>query len=417
MKILLKIITVSLFIFLLYSCKKDKIPAVKTNAIINITGITATSGGTIINEGTEDVISRGICWSTSTNPTIADSKTSDSVGPGAFTSNISGLNGATIYYVRAYATNMIGTGYGMPISFTTLGESPSLTISGAKNITTTGATINGAANPNFLSTNVTFEYGKTTSYGLSVTAAQSPISGNVKMDVSANITGLTAGTTYHYRVKAINSVGTAYSRDTTFTSTGVADYDGNIYNTVIIGTRIWMAENLKTTHYNNGSSIPFPGSDVSWVSATGGGYCVFSNQSSNLAIYGALYNWASVNTGILCPTGWHVPTSTEWLSLTDNLGGVSVAGGKMKETGLSHWTFPNIGADNSSGFTALGGSYIDYKGVFGDLGLTAYFWSSTEVSPTNAFANKLFNDNSTISQGGLVQKLCGYSVRCIKDYK
>ena len=142
-----------------------------------------------------------------------------------------------------------------------------------------------------------------------------------------------------------------------------------------------------------------------------------SNQPENLAIYGALYNWASVNTGTLCPTGWHVPTSTEWLSLTDNLGGVSVAGGKMKETGFSHWTSPNTGTNNSSGFTSLGGSYIDYKGVYGVLEQTAYYWSSTEVSTTNAFANKLFYDNSTISQGGLVQKISGYSIRCIKDNK
>jgi len=189
----------------------------------------------------------------------------------------------------------------------------------------------------------------------------------LKFQIHVNISGLTAGSTYHYRVKAINSVGTAYSNDTTFTCTGVIDYDGNIYNTVVIGTRTWMDENLKTTHYNDGSSIPFPGSGVSWVNATNGGYCVMSNQPENLAIYGALYNWASVNTGTLCPTGWHVPTSTEWLSLTDNLGGVSVAGGKMKETGFSHWTSPNTGTNNSSGFTSLGGSYIDYKGVYGVL--------------------------------------------------
>lgn len=192
---------------------------------------------------------------------------------------------------------------------------------------------------------------------------------------------------------------------------------GIFINTVVIGSRTWMAENLKTTHYNNGIPIPYAPSGTSWVNATDGGYCYSGNNSTNMTIYGALYNWNAVNNGLLCPTGWHVPSSTEWLSLTDILGGASVAGGKMKDVGFIRWAFPNTGADNSSGFTALGGSYIDYKGVFGDLGLTAYYWSSTEVSITNAFANKLFYDNSTISQGGLVQKLCGYSIRCIRDNK
>lgn len=225
----MKITTVILSFFLLYACKKDKVPAVTTNSIINITGTTSTSGGTIISEGTGNVISRGICWGTVTNPTIADSKTSDGEGAGAFTSNLSGLNGATTYYVRAYATNIIGTGYGMAISFTTLGESPIPTNSGAKNIAFTSATFNGLVNPNYFSTTVSFEYGTTTSYGLITTASQSPIDGNIPIVVSAYISHLNAGTKYHYRVNAINSLGMAYSNDTTFTTTGVMDYDGNIY--------------------------------------------------------------------------------------------------------------------------------------------------------------------------------------------
>jgi uncharacterized protein (TIGR02145 family) len=144
-------------------------------------------------------------------------------------------------------------------------------------------------------------------------------------------------------------------------------------------------------------------------------YCTFGFDAANLTTYGALYNWYSVNTGKLCPVGWHVPTDNEWLLLTTNLGGSSVAGGKMKETGTTHWTSPNTGADNTSGFTALGGSTIDYNGVFAILGQTAYWWSSTGVSSTFAFANKLFYNNATISQGGGVTKVSGCSIRCMKD--
>jgi hypothetical protein len=174
------------------------------------------------------VISRGVCWSTGTTPTIADNKTTDGAGAGSFSSNMTDLNGATIYYVRAYATNSAGTGYGMPISFTTLGQSPTPTIASATNINIMSATLNGSVNANYLSTVVTFEYGLTTSYGSTITATQSPLTGNTSTNISADITGLTAGTIYHYRIKAVNSLGTTYSNDITFTTLGQSSY---YYNT------------------------------------------------------------------------------------------------------------------------------------------------------------------------------------------
>ena len=209
-----------IFILVINSCKKEEVPLLTTAAIINILGTSATSGGTITSEGSETVLSRGVCWSTLATPTIADSKTQDGAGAGSFTSSLIELNGATVYYVRAYATNSVGTGYGMAISFTTLGQVPAPTNSAATNITATSATINGTVNPNYLSTIVSFEYGTTTSYGSPVTATQSPITGNANTNVSADITALTPGTTYHYRVKAVNSLGTTYSDDITFTTLG-----------------------------------------------------------------------------------------------------------------------------------------------------------------------------------------------------
>lgn len=218
-----QIIIVILALNLLSGCKKEKVPVITTTNITSLTTISAVSGGNITDDGGATVVSRGVCWSTGITPTISDGKTTDGTGAGSFSSNITGLNSGTSYYARAYATNSAGTGYGSAMSFTTLGQTPVPTISAATNINATGATLNGAVNPNYLSTTVTFEYGATTSYGSTITATQSPVTGNANTIVSAVITGLTeGGTTYHVRVKAANSIGTTYSNDITFTTLGQA---------------------------------------------------------------------------------------------------------------------------------------------------------------------------------------------------
>lgn len=221
---IIKIYLAIIFLLLtvLIGCKKEKIPIISTTSISNITPTTATSGGSITDEGSSTVLTRGVCWSTGNTPTVADNKTTDGAGAGSFSSNITGLTGGAIYYVRAYATNTVGTGYGMAMSFTTLGQSPVPTNGAATNINTTTATLNGTVNANYLSTIVTFEYGTTTSYGSTATSSQSPVTGNSNTNVSADITGLTAGTLYHYRLKAVNSLGTTYSNDITFTTLGQA---------------------------------------------------------------------------------------------------------------------------------------------------------------------------------------------------
>jgi len=135
------------------------------------------------------------------------------------------------------------------------------------------------------------------------------------------------------------------------------DIDGNVYETIQIGDQLWMAENLKTTHYNNGDEIPYP-SNEDFGSFDEGQYGVYDNDPSNADVYGNLYNFAAVDDDRgLCMEGWHVPSDGEWTVLTDYLGGSSVAGGKMKEEGLDHWNSPNTGATNESGFTGLPAGY------------------------------------------------------------
>jgi uncharacterized protein (TIGR02145 family) len=145
------------------------------------------------------------------------------------------------------------------------------------------------------------------------------------------------------------------------------------------------------------------------------GYCWYNNDEvANKAIYGALYNWFAVNTGKLCPTGWHVPTNEEWTTLINYLGGLETSGGKLKEFGVTHWNSPNIGATNESGFSSLPGGYRNLSGIFYFLGNYGYWWSSTEVESNYAWYRSLnYNTNKAYSNN--LSKMGGFSVRCIRN--
>ncbi len=416
------VIVTVIALLLTTDCKKEElltIPLVATTPVTNITTTTATSGGNITDDGGKTVSAYGVCWGTTENPTTSGSKTEDGSDIGQFISSISDLTAGTTYHVRAYATNSVGTAYGADMTFTTSGQSPTSVTLPATDISTSGATLNGAVNANYLSTVVTFEYGTSTTYGQTATASQSPVTGVSLVNVSANITGLTNGTTYHFRVKTVNLLGTVYSGDMVFTTlnttnTIVTDIDGNSYKTVQIGTQVWMAENLKTTKYNNGTEIPLVTGGTEWGALTTPAYCWYNNDApTNKEIYGAFYNWYTINTGNLCPSGWHVPSDGEWTALTDYLGGESIAGGKLKETGTTHWTSPNTGATNESGFTALPGGHRYWDGTFDVIGMSCSWWSSTGNAGYGWMRDMDYNLSSI--RGGGVYKNYGYSVRCLQD--
>jgi uncharacterized protein (TIGR02145 family) len=303
-----------------YSCKKGEIPVLTTTEITFITTTSATSGGNIINDGGNDIISKGVCWNSTGNPTIANGRTSDGSGTESFKSSITLLLPNTYYYIRAYATNGAGTGYGNELSFATL--------------------------------------------------------------------DITVGS--------------------------VNDIDGNIYKTVSIGNQVWMAENLKTTRYNDNTSIPLVSGSNEWRSLITPGYCWYNNDSSTYkSAYGALYNWYTVATYKLCPTGWHVPTHGQWSILATYLGGENVAGDKLKEAGGSHWIRLNEGASNESGFTALpGGGRIN--GTFEAIGISGVWWASTAYDGGNAWCREL-DDDQVLLLSGYVSLSQGFSVRCIKN--
>jgi uncharacterized protein (TIGR02145 family) len=193
----------------------------------------------------------------------------------------------------------------------------------------------------------------------------------------------------------------------------MTDQDGNVYLTVTIGTQTWMAENLRTTTYNDGAAIPNAADNDSWASSTGA-YCNYNNttDTDTIATYGRLYNWYAVNTGKLAPKGWHVPTDAEWTTLTTYLV-ERVSGDKLKETGTKHWNSPNTGATNETGFTALPGGDRDYDGAFLGIGGFGLWWSATEDYAASAWARYVYY-YSDVGRT-YFDKRVGFSVRCVRD--
>jgi uncharacterized protein (TIGR02145 family) len=211
--------------------------------------------------------------------------------------------------------------------------------------------------------------------------------------------------------------------NTTKTYGTMTDQDGNVYKTITIGTQTWMVENLRTTKYRDGTEMRNICYGL-WYLGENNGYCSYNNTTDPvfIATYGRLYNWYTVTSSHnIAPAGWHVPTDAEWTTLITYLGGESVAGGKMKETGTTHWITPNTSATNESGFTGLpagkrssGGS--SPQPFFNFIGACGYFWSSTEPGPNYAVGNycRLCSDVATLYRYNN-SKSEGYAVRLVKD--
>ena len=324
MKIIFRIsglIVLLLLILILFSCKKDKpvLPTITTTSVTEISFTSAISGGNVTNDGGAPIDTAGVCWSTSVNPTIDCMRTVQDSGLVSFTSHITHLGPKLLYYLRAYATNSSGTGYGDQISFTTSGT--------------------------------------------------------------------------------------------------VTDGDDNIYNIITIGSHTWITENLKTTKYNDSTPIALGiGNKIStpayqWYN---------NNETTYKNTYGALYNWWAVNTGKLCPVGWHVPSEQDLTDLINRVGGEAGAGG-LKETGTTHWLSPNYGATNEIGFTALPGGYDG-----GGIGMRGSWWS-TKVYPGygNPF-HGIYQEplvvvfsmyyNDEVVHRDAISMWHGFSVRCLLDY-
>lgn len=411
-----------MFLMLTNSCKKkdantEQVPVLTTSVVSEITTITATSGGNVTSDGGATVTARGVCWGTSANPVVTGNHTTDGTGTGIFTSSITGLTASTTYHYRAYATNSVGTSYGSDLTFTTLVAGlPTLTTTATSSITNISAVSGGNISSQGGST-ITVR-GVCWSTGTTPTITDSKTTDGTGIgNFTSAITGLNSNTAYNVRAYATNSTGTGYGSVKQFTTSQgagtVTDADGNVYHTVTIGTQVWMVENLKVTKYKDSTAIPLVTDGTAWISLTTPGYCWYNNNYATYgSVYGALYNWYTVNTGNLCPAGWHVPTDAEWTTLTTFL---SNNGGKLKEAGTAHWPIPNTGATNESGFTALPGGWLGFSGSFSDIQYTGYWWSATQNNSLSAWERELYYGNTTVGRNGSNSKFVGLSVRCIKD--
>jgi uncharacterized protein (TIGR02145 family) len=196
----------------------------------------------------------------------------------------------------------------------------------------------------------------------------------------------------------------------------ITDIEGHVYNTIGIGSQIWMIENLHTTLLNDGTQIELVGDDLLWNRTISPGYCWYKNDSTTFGItYGSLYNFHTVATGLLCPTGWHVPEISEWETLTTFLGGEDIAGGKLKDYYSSYWQDPNNCIVNNFGFSALpGGKRFGIEGRFDNTGLRGYWWTSSSID--SHFANSISMSNSSKKIDNLASgKNDGFNIRCVKD--
>lgn len=221
-------------------------------------------------------------------------------------------------------------------------------------------------------------------------------------------------------------VGLAFLTFKNQAQTTVTDYDGNVYNTVTIGTQVWMKENLMVTHYRNGNAIPNVTNGSTWNNLTTGARCYYNNDSvTNKSVYGALYNWYSVvDNRNICPTGWHVPSDGEWnimekyldasVDITDTLFVGTDIGGILKEIGTTHWDSPNTGATNSSGFKALPGGIRYDDGTYDMIKGWGVWWSLTAYDALFSWVRYLTFDSTKIDRY-YHYKTFGSSIRCVSD--
>lgn len=241
-------------------------------------------------------------------------------------------------------------------------------------------------------------------------------------EFSCLMTGLTPQTTYYARAYATNKAGTAYGEEISFTTpadhsgeTGtVTDIDGNVYHTIGIGSQIWTKENLRTTRFNDESPITLEKDNLAWESLAGPGYCYYYSDPLYLEVFGALYNWYAVVSPKLPPAGWNVPTDAEWTILETYLGGITYAGGKLKETGTENWMAPNFEATNETGFGALPGGIRAKDGIFDQVGETSNFWTNSSASYEEAWYRSMDYSTSRNTRESKPVNF-GLSVRLVKD--
>lgn len=380
-------------------------PTITTVATTQVTKNSVVTGGNIISTGGGAITQRGVCWSTSENPTITGSKTTDGSGSGVFSSSITGLMSFTLYYVRAYATNSAGTSYGEQIEITTLKSEPTVETQSIKILSQNSAEVNCLI-INDGGVEVT-ERGVCWSLNDNPTISDNKTNNGTGIgSYTAQISNLQLNSSYYVRAYAKNSIGISYGIILSLKTFGepITDIEGNTYSTVKIGTQTWMTENLKTKKYRNGEIIEttIPALAPIWNDYEPKYQWILPGDEANMK-NGRYYTWWVIDDiREICPEGWHVPNNNEWTTLINFLGGFDVAGEKLKSEG-----------NNSSGFSAIFSGIRINSGFFGGGG---YLWSKDKVQSDYFRANIMrFYNNEPHVNFIPDPKNNGIPIRCIKD--
>lgn len=406
------------------ACGSDELtldpPVITTTMPDNITLTTATVTVTIETPQSELITARGVCWGRSPAPELegVTSKTENGSGVGIFQAQLTGLT-INKYYIRAYAKMKDKIFYGNEVELNMNQLIPVLTIVSKGEVGTNALQVEA---------NVVYSHSAPiTEKGICFRATINPtITSGTKIISTAseltfsNTIDVLPWETYYVKSYVITELGVFYSNNVQIinippVSLGeVTDIDGNKYPTTIIGSKVWMAENLKVTRYNDGSTIE-TGNESDFKSTSNGMYILYGGQSGSPNELGYLYNGHTIlSNKNVCMTGWHIPTPSDWTDLANKLGGAETAGGKMKAVS-DLWASPNVSADNASGFSAIpGGSYcracLSNTGIFADLSTDAYFWSSN-----GSTFYYVTNDLNTMRSKGTANVNDGLSIRCVQD--
>ncbi|MEI6020537.1 MAG: fibrobacter succinogenes major paralogous domain-containing protein [Bacteroidota bacterium] len=399
------------------------LPEVTTIGVKN-TGISSVQAfGRLTGLG---ISSKGFCWDTVNNPSIDKWFSDEGSGSKAFNSDVSGLKSNKKYYLRAYAKNDAGIVYGDVVSFQTLIE-PQVTTNTASVLNYSMASIGGSVNASgypILEVGICFD----TQKNPDITKRKTYTSGTTNFNLT--ITALNEKTVYYYKAYAKFSFGTYYGAERTFTTgaapiplvvftnTGtVSDYDGNVYKTITIGNKTWMAENLHVQTYNDGSTIPSYYSNASaWPNLVTGAYGYYNNNFSYVTNYGFLYNYFTIEDARgLAPAGWHIPTDAEWLSLISLLNNANpsysfTAIQQLYST--SAWSNLNCSINNYSNMKLMPAGFRSIQGADADMGYSTAYWT---MDNSGAYASIMYFDNNCFLMSTSKYKNCGYSIRCVKD--